>query len=347
MPGALGACLVSHLTPEQQTQGSNRRRIRTLRGGVCDCPAVRRMSNIDKEPHVSNVKQRRITYSQNFLHSRKLVSRLVDQSSIGGDDVVIEIGPGKGIITAKLAERSRHVISIEKDRHHAEIMRHRFADQPNVTVFAFDFLDFPLPETPYKVFANIPYSITTAIVAKLTSGLAPPMDAYLTIQREAATKFAGLDGESMISISMKPWFDVTIEHEFRRRDFVPQPSVESVLMRLRRRDTPVISWRDRERFVHLVEATFSAWQPTIEQAAFRLLPNSVAREVRRRLGSSLALRPSAASIHEWIALHEVLDALGDDRVWSICASASDRLRQQQKQLDRPKRTRVHASRRTQ
>jgi len=305
------------------------------------------MPSIEKEPIVSSAKHRRVAYSQNFLHSRKLVSELVDRSSIGGEDVVIEIGPGRGIITEKLAERSGHVISIEKDPFHADILRHRFADHTNVTVFACDFLDFPLPETPFKVFANIPYRVTTAIVTKLTSGLAPPTDTYLTVQREAAAKVAGLNGESMMSISMKPWFDVTIEHEFRRRDFVPRPSVESVLMRLRRRDTPAISWRDRERFVHLVEATFSAWQPTIEQAVFRLLPNSVAREVRRRLGSSLALRPSAASIHEWIDLHEVLDALGDDRVWSICASASDRLRQQQKQLDRPKRTRVPASRRTQ
>lgn len=303
------------------------------------------MSNIDKEPHVSNVMQRRITYSQNFLHSRKLVSRLVDQSSIGGDDVVIEIGPGKGIITAKLAERSRHVISIEKDRHHAEIMRHRFADQPNVTVFAFDFLDFPLPETPYKVFANIPYSITTAIVAKLTSGLAPPMDAYLTIQREAATKFAGLDGESMMSVNMKPWFDLTVEHEFRRRDFIPQPSVDSVLLRLKRREAPAIPWQGRERFMYLVEAIFSAWQPTIEQAVHKLLPKTSTREVRRKLGGALALRPSAATMSEWIALYEVLDTLDDDQIWRICASASARLRQHQQKLDRPQQTRVHTPRR--
>lgn len=293
---------------------------------------------------MSSAKHRRVVYSQNFLHSRNLVSALVERSSIGGDDVVIEIGPGRGIITEKLADCSRHVLSIEKDPHHAEIMRSRFAARPNVTVFACDFLDFPLPETSYKVFANIPYRITTAIVAKLTSGLAPPVDAYLTVQREAAAKFAGLDGESMLSISLKPWFDLTIEHTFRRRDFTPQPSVDSVLLRLEYRDVPAIPRHDRGCFVHLVEAIFSAWQPTIEAAVQKLLPNSVAIRVCRELGRSLASRPSAATLEDWTALFNVLMAIDDERVWKHCASASARLHELQAKVDKTTRTRVHASR---
>lgn len=288
-----------------------------------------------------STKLRRVTHSQNFLHSRKLVSQLIERSSIDGDDVVIEIGPGKGIITEELADRSRHVISVEKDPHHADILRRRFSDRPNVTIFAVDFLDFPLPETQYKVFANIPFRITTAIVSKLTTGLAPPSDAYLTVQREAAAKIAGLNGESMMSVSMKPWFDMTIEHEFRRRDFVPQPSVESVLLRIRRRDEPTIPWQDRERFTQLVEALFSAWQPTLDGAVHKVLPRTAARGVRRQLGRSLALRPSATTITEWTALYDVLEAMDDDRIWSACATASAALRRNQESLERPQRTRTH------
>lgn len=189
---------------------------------------------------MSSVKQRRVVYSQNLLHSRKLVAALVGRSSIGRDDLVIEIGPGKGIITEALAERSGHVLAIEKDPHHAEIVRQRFADRPNVTVFAYDFLAFPLPESSFKVFANIPYRITTAIVSKLTTGLAPPLDTYLIMQREAAEKFAGIGNASMLSMAMKPWFEQSIEHEFQRRDFRPQPSVDSVLLRLRLREHPLL-----------------------------------------------------------------------------------------------------------
>lgn len=289
-----------------------------------------------------STKERRVAYSQNFLHSRRLVDDLVARSGIGADDVVIEIGPGKGIITEALAARCRHVLAIEKDPHHAAIVRRRFADRPNVTVFACDFLAFPLPETPYKVFANIPYRITTAIVAKLTSGIAPPVDAFLTMQREAAEKLAGAGGASMISVGMAPWFALDIAHVFRRRDFVPQPAVESVLLRITRRPEPMLPWAARVRFGSLVEAVFTAWQPTIEQALRALCPKPVAAEVRRRLGRDLAVRPLASTVEQWVALYRMLEEVDDDRVWSACAAASARLRQQQSRLDRPQRTRVHA-----
>jgi len=291
---------------------------------------------------MSSTKERRVAYSQNFLHSRRLVAALVERSSLGADDVVIEIGPGKGIITEALAARCRHVLTIEKDPHHAAIIRRRFADRPNVTVFACDFLAFPLPETPCKVFANIPYRITTAIVAKVTSGIAPPLDVYLTVQREAAARFAGIGGETMLSIGLKPWFAATVEHVFRRSDFTPRPAVDSVLLRIARRPEPMLPWETRERFGWLVEAIFSAWQPTVEQALRTLLPKAVNAEVRRRLGRALAVRPSASTVDDWLALFRGLEELDDDRGWAGCAAASARLRQQQARLDRPQRTRVHA-----
>ena len=287
-----------------------------------------------------STRQRRIAYSQNFLNSRRLVEDLVARSSIGPDDVVIEIGPGKGIITEALAGRSRHVLTIEKDPRHVAVLRRRFADRPSVTVFACDFLDFPLPETPYKVFASIPYRITAAIVAKLTTGVAPPVDAYLTVQREAAQRFAGIGGATMLSVSLAPWFALEVVHEFRRRDFIPQPTGESVLLRIARRPEPLVPWAERERFRQLVETVFTAWQPTVERAVARLVPKDAVGQVQRRLGRALAARPSALSVEEWIALYRLLDDLGDERFWVACAAASERLRRQQARIERPTRTSV-------
>lgn len=291
---------------------------------------------------MSSTKARRVAYSQNFLHSRRLVEELVARSGIGADDVVIEIGPGKGIITAALATRARHVLAIEKDPHHATILRQRFAAWPNVTVFACDALDFPLPETPYKVFANIPYRLTAAIVAKLTSGVAPPVEAYLIVQREAAARFSGGDGATMLSTGLAPWFAIGVVHGFRRRDFVPQPAVESVLLRIAQRPDPPIPWAERERFRTVVEAIFTAWQPTIGEALRSLCPKPVGAELRRQLGLALAGRPSEATQDQWVTLYGALAELDDARVWRACAAASARLREQQANLDRPTRTRVRA-----
>jgi 23S rRNA (adenine-N6)-dimethyltransferase len=293
---------------------------------------------------VSPVKQRRVAYSQNFLHSRALVASLVEASSIGRHDLVIEIGPGRGIITEALATRSGHVLAIEKDPHHAAFMRRRFMGRVNVTIFACDFLAFPLPESPFKVFANIPYRITTAIVAKLTSGLAPPLDTYLIVQREAAERFAGMGEATMLSMSMQPWFHTVIEHVFRRQDFTPRPSVDSVLFRLQLRENPLLPWEARCQFRQLVEAGFSAWQPTVRQAMRTLLPRAAASNVDRRLGARLCVKPSQSTISEWIDLYTVLADLDDDRVWCAFRSASERLRKQQAQLDRPQRTGISRGR---
>ena len=140
---------------------------------------------------MSSLRRRRIVYSQNYLRSPRLVDRLLDRSAISGDDLVIEIGPGRGVITERLAARCRQVIAVEKDPVLVEELRARFAQGGNVALFAADFLEFPLPLTSYKVFANIPFNITAAIVGKLTSGISPPSDAYLGMQREAADRFLG------------------------------------------------------------------------------------------------------------------------------------------------------------
>src|SRR5215207_11234105 len=92
----------------------------------------------------------RIVYSQNFLRSPQLVEQLLDRSGIGADDLVIEIGPGRGVITERLAARCRQVLAVEQDPVLVEELRGQFADTSNVTLFAGDFLSFPLPLTAYK-----------------------------------------------------------------------------------------------------------------------------------------------------------------------------------------------------
>lgn len=285
-----------------------------------------------------STRRRRAAFSQNFLHSRRLVSELVARSSIDRDDVVVEIGPGKGIITDVLAERSRHVITIEKDPRYAAHVSQRFGGRPNVTVFSGDILEFPLPETPFKVFANIPYRITAAIIERLTTGVSPPTDAYLTVQAEAAARFVGQGGASMVSTCLEPYFEISVEHRFRRRDFVPRPEVDSVLLRILKRDEPIIPWEVRHRYRHLVEAVYSAWQPTVAKALRSMLPKPVWMKMRSQCAASLDVRPSQLPLESWVALFDVITVIDDERVWGVLFSASERLRRQQQDLQRPTRT---------
>lgn len=120
---------------------------------------------------MSTLRNRRVAYSQNVLRGPRLVDRLLDRSGIAADDLVIEIGPGRDVITERLTARCRQVLAVEKDPVVVEALRARLAHAPNVAVFAADFLSLPLPLSTYKVFANIPFTITAAIVGKLTSSV--------------------------------------------------------------------------------------------------------------------------------------------------------------------------------
>src|SRR5947199_4929505 len=110
-----------------------------------------------------------IFYAQHFLKNPYLVASLLDRCSMGHDDVVYEIGPGKGIITEQLALRCKQVVAIEKDPHLVVRLQQIFVGRPNVTLHSGDFLHYPLPHQPYKVVANIPFNITAAIVTGLTT----------------------------------------------------------------------------------------------------------------------------------------------------------------------------------
>jgi len=281
----------------------------------------------------------RIAHSQNFLRSPQLVERLLDRSEIGADDLVIEIGPGRGVITERLAARCRQVLAVEQDPVLVEELRVQFAHAPNVALFAGDFLSFPLPLTTYKVFANIPFNITAAIVGKLTSGTSPPVDTYLAVQAEAAARFMGTPQETLVAVLLKPWFEPTVVHRFRPTDFVPRPGVAVVLLRLHRRETPLVASRDATLFRDFAAYVFTAWQPTVREALARILPRRLVADVEWAAAVSLACPPSDIPFTAWISLADAFRTLAGERVAAVEGSR-ERLKRQQLHLQKVHRTRV-------
>lgn len=288
---------------------------------------------------------KRMVLSQNFLHSRRLVESLVTRAGIGSDDLVIEIGPGKGIVTEALADVAHHVLAIEKDPVHAAIVHRQMtkAGRSNVTVFAADFLDFPLPTTPYRVFSNIPFAITAAIVGKLTTGTAPPTSAHLVVQMEAAERFMG---NTLQAASLHPWFTLAIDHRFHPRDFIPSPNVESVLLHIERRQTSLLAPEDRSRYDAMTATLFSVWKPSVEAALASIIGQQAAQALRKPLGSqgfSLSNRPSRFPLDGWAALYrELVKSPNGAPWWQAFHEAATRLQQRQQALE--KRTRTSTAR---
>jgi len=298
----------------------------------------------EKRDVMSSSRQRRIAYAQNFLHNPRLVRKLVAQSSLGADDLALEIGPGDGAITSTLVDACRHVIAVEKDPYQVERLGRRFGQDSRLTLFGGDFLDFPLPASRYKVFASIPYHATGAIVGKLTTGVAPPDDAYLVMQREAANRFMGSPLETLVGLRMRPWFEPSIAFEFRRTDFRPVPAVESVLLRIERRERPLILPAHRPRFDDFLISLFTAWKSMARQAAKAAFPEDVVAALDRSVGQALDRRPSQIGLNAWIDAFEVLVKLDDPRVWQAITGASEALEREQAGLAKRHRTTAVTSR---
>src|SRR2546421_9394459 len=236
-----------------------------------------------------------IFYAQHFLKNPYLVASLLDRCSMGHDDIVYEIGPGKGIITEQLALRCKQVIAIEKDSRLSALLLQQFADRANVTIHGGDFLNYQLPRKPYKVFANIPFNITTAIVTRLTTAQYPPEDAYLAMQKEAAGMFVGRPHECLRSLLLKPWFEVEIVHRFRGKDFVPEPRVDVVMLRLRKRGPPLVNPADKQCFRDFVVYGFTTWRPTLSSILKGIFTWQQLKHMRRELDFDLDATPTSLS----------------------------------------------------
>lgn len=165
----------------------------------------------------------RMFLSQNFLHSRELISKLIRGSSISPSDTVLDIGAGRGIITQELLKITPHVIPIEKD--------------PKLTNNPQDFLEYDLPKFPFKVFANIPFNLSSEIIKKLLAS-DTLTQAHLVVQKETAEKFVA---GSMQAVLAYPWWEMNIIYRFKRSDFRPIPRVDSVLLKITRRKVPLVA----------------------------------------------------------------------------------------------------------
>lgn len=287
----------------------------------------------------SSVRQS-VLYSQNFLQDSRLVASLLDRSGIERDDIVYEIGPGKGIITEQLALRYKRVIAIEKDPRLAGLLLRKFAHCPNVTIHPGDFLGYRLPRKPYKVFANIPFNITTAIVSRLTAAECPPEDAYLVMQKEAADMFLGKPCESLRALLLKPWFEIEIVHRFQRRDFTPAPRVDVVMLRLRKRGPPLVKSTDRQCFRDFVTHIFTAWQPALDAALKSIFTRQQLKYLKRELAFDLNLTPAYLPFEQWLSLFAYFKMVRNERAMEVIAGSEKELFQQQQRLKKKHRTRL-------
>ena len=185
---------------------------------------------------------RKYQLSQHFLKSPKLALFLIGHSNIKKRDTVIDIGAGSGVITAALAKRCRQVIAVEPDAETAELLRKNVAKLENVKIIQQDFLEMVLPEGEYKVFANPPFHLSSAILHKLDESTNPPEAIYLILQKQFALKLLNNDRHytSQLGKQLFVNYEPRIRLPMRPNYFTPPPAVPTVLLELKRRHNGII-----------------------------------------------------------------------------------------------------------
>lgn len=230
-------------------------------------------------------------YSQYFLRSPQLIKELVGHTSINKNDVVYDIGAGSGVVSSVLASRCRSVIAIEVEPRVITKLRENMQPYDNVTIYTGDFLDMPLPKTPYKIFSNIPFHLSSPIVRKIAQADNPPTAAYLIVQKQFANKLLPDSDRftSQLGMMIGPEFAVRVRKPLRRTDFWPHPNVDTVLLEIIHREDPLIEAGKLPAYRKMIVDCFSD-------------PKLFAKMPRAAIGLPPDIKPSQMKLEQWIKL---------------------------------------------
>ena len=219
-------------------------------------------------------------------------------------------------------------------------LERRYRDSSTVTLVQADFLTCELPREPYKVFASLPFNITADVVAKLTSGVDPPQDAYLIVQRAAVERFMVNRRRrfTLVACLLYPRWHARMLAHIPATSFRPPPSVDAALLHLRLRPKPLIATRDDSLFRDLVTQGFVGGA-SLRAALRPLLTTRQLRRISCDLKLELDQSPSVVRPEQWIGLTRFVSEHRHQVNLSHIRGAHRRLRNRQRQLRKRHRTR--------
>jgi len=211
-------------------------------------------------------------FGQNFIIDENVINRAVEKSNIDENTMVIEIGPGAGSLTYKLASLAKNVLCYEIDETLKEILANNLREYNNVEIKFEDFLNsnvlHDLKKYSYNklyVVANLPYYITTPIIIKIIEDQIPVDKIVVMVQKEVGDRFKATPGSkdySSLSIYLNYYFEVNKLMDISRNIFIPRPNVDSIIVEFVRKKEKIIL-KNEEIFFKLVRDSFKQKRKTL------------------------------------------------------------------------------------
>ena len=211
---------------------------------------------------------------QNFLINENILDKIIESADISSDDVVLEIGTGIGTLTQRLCENAKKVIAVEIDKNLIPILNETLSDYDNITIINKDILKTDINEElknlsvnqKIKVVANLPYYITTPIIMKVLEDKVNVDCMVLMLQKEVADRMNATPSTKdygSLSIAVQYYCDTDIVCKVPKSSFIPEPNVDSLVLKLAVNEKRKVEINDEELFFKIVRGSFSKRRKTI------------------------------------------------------------------------------------
>ncbi len=260
--------------------------------------------------------QAKKSLGQNFLASRAHVRAIADAGEVRKGDVVLEVGPGRGILTEELLARGARVAAVEKDDRLIEPLKERFVGEiaaRRLKLFHGDILELTpkslgLKTGKFKVVANIPYYITGAFLRQMLSGDMQPSHMTLLLQKEVVERIARSKKESLLSLSVKIYGVPRYARTVPRGAFFPAPNVDSAILSIS--DVSRSHFKNKKeeaRFFTLLHAGFAQKRKYLVRNLETVATPEKLRGVFALLHINPKVRAEELSLADWLSLARCLD----------------------------------------
>ena len=261
--------------------------------------------------HESGYPPAKKSLGQNFLVDRRIVSRILAAADLSPNDTILEIGPGRGILTRPLAERAASLTAIELDNYLAAALTTEFAEHPHVRIVHADAREFSIAsvipsDAPYKLIANLPYYAAQPIIRRFLEDERKPALMVVMVQREVARNMTAAPGDmSLLSVATQLYGRPRIVASVPPRAFRPAPKVTSAIVRIDVFSKPALPRDSIDAFFTLVRAGFSAPRKQVHNCLQQGLSISRhdAENILTQAGIDPKRRPQTLSLEDWDSLY--------------------------------------------
>lgn len=246
---------------------------------------------------------------QHWLTDYPSLSAMCEAVDVQETDTVLEIGPGVGTLTELLVERADNVVAVEFDEELAKKLPKLVPDS-NLKIVNQDILKFDLTSLPvdYKLVANIPYYLTSNLIRVISESTNPPSSAAILVQKEVAERVSATPGSmSLLSVTAQFYWKTSLGIKVPAALFTPPPKVDSQILILERRETPLFDV-DAKAFFRLVKAGYSNRRKTLSNSLSGGLHLSKleTNELLEKADINPGARPQELSLEQWFAIYSVL-----------------------------------------